>query len=165
MVRVLLLCLLLGGCGGVSWNTTVADHPQVRAAMVASVVPGKTTEKRFTRQWGLPTQKQREGGQVAYIYRNMKNLPGYFAPQFGNSQAFVVVVFQYGVAIGAYSSDSEGCRATFPPRPPGLGFDNPSTVHAVNCGVVYRGAGSGRQTDDASPPMVPEDRYTGGSLK
>lgn len=62
-----ILCLVLAGCGGLAWNTNVADHPQVRTAMVASVVPGVTTEKRFELQWGKPTQKMREGGQVAYI--------------------------------------------------------------------------------------------------
>ncbi len=122
-------------------------------------------------------------GQVAYIYRNMSNPPGYYTPQFGNSQAYVVVLFQYGLAVGAYSSDTEGCRATFPPRPPGPGFDNPSTVHAVNCGVAYDGSGErrpiaeaidwlasqGRRREEPKPmssqPMVPADRYTGGSLK
>ncbi len=183
MVRVLFLFCLLAGCGGVSWNTTSANHPQVRAAMVASVMPGRTTEKRFVLQWGNPTQKQREGAQVAYIYRNMSNPPGYYTPQFGNSQAYVVVLFQYGLAIGAYSSDTEGCRATFPPRPPGPGFDNPSTVHAVNCGVTYDGSSERRPIAEAidwlahqgqratrrppgdAPQMVPEDRYTGGTLK
>jgi hypothetical protein len=182
MVRALLLCLCLAGCGGTSWNTTVADNPQVRRAMVASVVPGRTTEKRFALQWGNPTQKSREGAQTAYIYRNMSNPPGYYAPQFGNSRAYVVVLFQYGLAVGAYSSDTEGCRATFPPRPPGPGFDNPSTVHAVNCGVAYDGSGEHRPIAAAidwlanggramtaspakSPPMVPGDSYPGGTLK
>ena len=184
MARVLFLCCLLCGCGGVSWNTTVANHPQLRAAMVASVVPGRTTEKRFVLQWGNPTQKQREGAQVAYIYRNMSNPPGYYTPQFGNSQAYVVVLFQYGLAVGAYSSGTEGCRATFPPRPPGPGFDNPSTVHAVNCGVAYDGSSERRPIAEAidwlahqgrraarprggaePEPMVPEDNYVGGTLK
>ena len=141
---MLLGFLCLTACGGVAWNTTVADHPQVRSAMVASVVPGRTTEKRFLARWGNPTQKIREGGQVSYVYRNMKNPTGYYVPQFGNSRDYVVVSFQYGLATGAYSSDTEGCRATFPPRPPGPGFDNPSTVHAVNCGVTYTGAGERR---------------------
>ena len=145
-MRVWIACfsLLLAGCGGVAWNTTVADHPQVRSAMLASVVPGRTTEKRYVAQWGNPTQKIREGGQVSYVYRNMSNPPGYYVPQYGNSQAYVVVSFQYGLAIGAYSSDTEGCRATFAPRPPGQGFDNPSTVHAVNCGVIYDGSSERR---------------------
>ncbi|MEM7752421.1 MAG: hypothetical protein AAF230_03350 [Pseudomonadota bacterium] len=186
-MRLVALCILLAlaGCGGVAWNTTVANQPQTRSAMVASVVPGRTTEKRFTLQWGNPTQKQREGAQVAYIYRNMSNPPGYYVPQFGNSQAYVVVLFQYGLAVGAYSSDSEGCRATFPPRPPGPGFDNPSTVHAVNCGVAYDGSSErrpiaeainwlGDQTRQAGsaardmakrPPLVPSDSYIGGTLK
>lgn len=160
----------------------MADNPQVRRAMVASVVPGRTTEKRFALQWGNPTQKSREGAQTAYIYRNMSNPPGYYAPQFGDSRAYVVVLFQYGLAVGAYSSDTEGCRATFPPRPPGPGFDNPSTVHAVNCGVSYDGSGEHRPIAEAvewianggrparpaparSPPMVPGDSYPGGTLK
>lgn len=189
MVRVLLICFLLTGCGGLSWDTTLANHPQVRDAMLASVQPGKTTEKRFTLQWGHPTQKQHEGAQVAYIYRSMKNAPGYYVPQYGNSQAYVVVLFQYGLAVGAYSSDTEGCRATFAPRPPGPGFDNPTTVHAVNCGIIYDGSSEFRplaagiswlarhartamgQPKAPAPvvpsttPMVPEDSYSGGSLK
>ena len=184
------MCLLLSACGGVAWNTTVADHPQVRQAMLNSVVPGQTTEKRFVLQWGLPTQKMREGGQVAYVYRNMSNPPGYYAPQYGTSQAYVVVLFQYGLAVGAYTSDTEGCRATFAPRPPGLVLDNPSTVHTVNCGVQYDGSSEyrpiaegidwlSRQTRAGgqrmaarlggpaagTAPMVPDDQYTGGTLK
>ncbi len=186
MVRVLLICLCLAACGGVSWNTTVADHPQVRRAMLASVHPGKTTEKRFVLQWGHPTQKLREGAQVSYIYRNMANPPGYYAPQFGSSQAYVIVLFQYGLAVGAYSSDTAGCRATFAPRPPGPTFDTPSTVHAVSCGVVYDGSSEHRPIADSvewlaehvglrdgarhranigGVPMVPEDGYANGGLK
>ncbi|NNE81331.1 MAG: hypothetical protein HKN18_13780 [Silicimonas sp.] len=181
MTRALLLLLLLASCGGLSWNTTVADHPQVRQAMLASVVPGATTEKSFAAQWGNPTQKIREGGQVSYVYRNMKNPPGYYAPQFGNSRDYVIVAFQYGLAIGAYSSDTEGCRATFAPRPPGHGFDTPSTVHTVNCGVAYDGSseyrpiaegiqwlteraqGTGQALEPLLPqtPTVPADTYTG----
>lgn len=134
-MRGLVIFILCSGCGGVAWNTTVADHPQVRGAMLASVEPGQTTETRFRTQWGQPTQKIREGGQVAYVYRNMTNPPGYLLPQFGDSSAYVVVLFQYGVAVGAYSSDVEGCRATFAPRPPGAHYPNPSTVKPVNCGV------------------------------
>lgn len=186
MVRVLLICLLLTACGGRSWNTTVANHPHVRQAMVASVHPGVSTEKRFVLQWGHPTQKLKEGAQVSYIYRNMSNPPGYYVPQFGNSQAYVIVLFQYGIAVGAYSSDTEGCRATFAPRPPGPGFDTPSTVHTVNCGVVYDGSsefrpiassitwlanqarglsGQPKQPGTQTPAMVPDDSYTGGRLK
>ncbi len=181
---MILALLVLGACGGQAWNTTLADHPQVRSAMLASVHPGRTTEKRYVAQWGNPTQKIREGGQVSYVYRNMKNPPGYYAPQFGTSQAYVVVSFQYGLAIGAYSSDTEGCRATFAPRPPGQSFDNPSTVHAVNCGVIYDGSsehrpimaginwlaqrakGTGHAVQDRLPgahhtPGVPADAYEG----
>ena len=161
MIRTLLFCLALSGCGGLAWNTTVADHPEVRAAMLASVEPGYTTEKRFTAQWGNPTQKIREGGQVSFVYRNMSNPRGYYAPQFGTSGAFVVVDFQYGTAIGAYSSDEQGCRATFAPRPPGQGFDNPSTVHAVNCGVAYDGSTERRPVLEAIAWLRENARRTG----
>lgn len=134
-MRMLVLLTILAGCGGLAWNTTVADHPEVRAAMLASVEPGRTTEMRFRTQWGNPTQKIREGAQVAYIYRNMTNPPDYLLPQFGDSSMYVVVLFQYGVAVAAYSSDLEGCRATFAPRPPGAEYPNPTTVKPVNCGV------------------------------
>lgn len=132
-MRALILFFLLSGCGGIAWNSTVADAPSSRSAMLASVHPGMTTEKRFVAQWGNPTQKIREGAQVSYVYRNMRNPAGYAAPQFGDSSQFVVVQFQYGLAIGGYSSDTQGCRATFAPRPPGQGFDNPTTVHPINC--------------------------------
>ncbi|AZQ66587.1 hypothetical protein EF888_05190 [Silicimonas algicola] len=187
MRRLLLLAALaLAGCGGQAWNTAVADHPQVREAMLASVVPGQTTEKRFVAQWGMPTQKINEGAQISYVYRNMTNPPGYYAPQFGTSAEFVVAMFQYGLAIGAFSSDTQGCRATFAPRPPGPNLDNPSTVHAVNCGVVYDGstehhpiregiawivnggrAGKGQSpvARPAPPAGVTDDSYGGGKLK
>lgn len=134
---------MLSGCGGLAWNTTVADHPQVRSAMLASLEPGKTTEKRFIAQWGQPTQKIREGAQTAYVYRNMTNPSDHLFPQFGDSTTYVVVLFQYGVATAAYSSDTEGCRATFAPRPPGAHYVNPATVKPVNCGVPM-GADAGR---------------------
>lgn len=173
---VLVLCL--SGCGGVAWNTTIADHPQVRASMLASVTPGQTTETRFRTQWGAPTQKVSEGGQVAYVYRNMTNPPGYRFPQYGDSSAFVVVLFQYGIATGAYSSDEQGCRATFAPRPPGAGFANPTTVKPVSCGLspgadagrdggllaMLRGGGRRRGAADVGAPGVPKDRYEEGEL-
>ena len=146
--RLLLMLWGLTGCGGLAWNTTVADHPQVRQAMLASVQTGMT-EKSFTSRWGNPAQKIREGAQVSYVYRNTKNPTGYYVPQFGNSGQFVVVSFQYGLAVGAYSSDTQGCRATFAPRPPGHGFDNPTTVHTVNCGVAYDGSSEHRPIADA----------------
>ena len=166
----------LSGCGGVAWNTTVANHPQVRASMLDSVSIGKTTETRFRTQWGAPTQKISEGAQVAYVYRNTTNPPGYWFPQHGDSSAFVVVLFQYGLAVGAYSSDEQGCRATFAPRPPGAGFDNPTTVKPVNCGVPP-GADAGRdggllatlwpgrrqQTPETDTPGITEDRYEPGA--
>lgn len=179
----ILFFVALSGCGGLAWNTTVADHPQVRSAMLSSIEPGATTEKRFVAQWGMPTQKIREGAQVSYVYRNMSNPKGFIAPQFGNSAHFVVAVFQYGLAIGGYSSDTQGCRATFAPRPPGPHLDNPSNVHAVNCNVIYDGStekhplaaglnwlgeqarkvnGGPPQAPTSTKPGVPADVYTGG---
>ncbi|NNE89870.1 MAG: hypothetical protein HKN27_17515 [Silicimonas sp.] len=178
-MRLLILVLFLSGCGGLAWNTTVADAPSSRWAMLASVVPGQTTEKRFVAQWGNPTQKIREGAQVSYVYRNMNNPWGYPAPQFGDSSQFVVVTFQYGLAIGGYSSDTQGCRATFAPRPPGQNFDNPTTVHPVNCSGLPNppGPGDSVQTVFTQPldaagigsrnrPGVPSDAYLpDGKLK
>ncbi len=126
--------LALAGCGGIAGNTTIAETPAVRAAMVESAVPGVTTEATYITRWGLPTQKLREGGEVRYVYRNMRDADGYYVPNFGSSTDYVIVRFQYGIAVGAYSSDMEGCRATFPPRPPNQGFDNPFVVHPANCG-------------------------------
>jgi len=162
----LVICLALAACGETAFDTTIADTPDRRAAMAASVVPGRTTETEFITRWGAPTQRVREGGQTEFIYRNMSNPPGYFAPRFGDSATYVIVTFQYGRAVGVRTSETEGCRATFPPSPPGPGFYNPTTVHpAATCPGVgplrgVPGAGSGRRTEAA--PGVTEDRYTGG---
>lgn len=125
--------MMLSACDGTAWNTTVANDGDVRWAMISSVTPGRTTEKAFTARWGNPTQRIHEGAETRFVYRDMSNPRGYLAPHFGRSDAYVVVVFQYGIATGVYSSDTEGCRATFPPRPPGPGFYNPTTVRPVNC--------------------------------
>mgnify|MGYP001821749750 CR=1 FL=1 len=130
----LLFSMLLCGCTGLAWNTTVANDEGNRWAMLSSIEPGVSTEIDVTTRWGRPTQKIREGGETRFVYRDMTNPPGYLAPQFGTSTAYVVVVFQYGIATRAYSSDTEGCRGTFAPRPPGHGFDNPGTVYPANCG-------------------------------
>ena len=142
-MRTLVFLFLLSSCGGLAWNTTVADHPQVRYAMLSSLEPGKTTEAGFRARWGNPTQKIREGSQVAYVYRNMTNPEGYLFPQFGDSTDYVVVLFQYGIATTGFSSDTEGCRATFSPRPLCAQYSNPSTVKPVNCGIPP-GANLGR---------------------
>ena len=138
MLRLIPLLFVLSGCTGLAWNSTVANDPGVRVAMLASIQPGVSTETDVTTRWGKPTQKVREGAELRYIYRDMRNPPGTYFPQFGSSHDYVVVVFQYGLAVGAYSSDTEGCRATFAPRPPGHGFDNPSVVHPVNCSADFR---------------------------
>ncbi|MXQ08546.1 hypothetical protein GQ651_11880 [Alphaproteobacteria bacterium GH1-50] len=147
MHRALTLIALLAvtACGGLAWNTTVANDPNVRWAMVTSVQPGFTTETDHVARWGNPTQKIRQGAETRFVYRDMTNPEGYGPPQFGRSDAYVVVVFHYGTAVGAYSSDTEGCRATFSPRPPGYGFDNPTTVHPVNC--ILAGPATGSRSD------------------
>ncbi len=123
--------LMLAACGGVAWNTEVATTPEARTAMALFVEPGVTTETGFATRWGNPSQKVREGGQTEFIYRDMKNLPGWYYPQFGDSHNYVIVTFQYGLATGVRTSDGIDCRGTFPPRPPGPGFDNPATVRLV----------------------------------
>ena len=133
MLRLFSVVLCLSGCTGLAWNTTVANDPVARAAMLTSIKPGNSTEKEVITRWGRPTQKVREGAETRYIYRDLTNPPGYVAPRFGTSTEYVVVVFQYGIVTEVYSSDTEGCRGTFPPRPPSTGFDNPGTVYPVNC--------------------------------
>ena len=133
MWRNLTFLVALGACSGLSWNTTVAQTVAMRRAMLDSLDLGVTTESQFVTRWGLPTQRVREGAETRLIYRNMTNPEGYTFPQFGDSSSFVVAVFQYGRAVDGYSNDTEGCRATFAPRPPGQNFDNPTTVRPVNC--------------------------------
>ena len=154
LMRLMLVFLFLTACGGLAWDTEVADTWQVRQAMLESVQPGQTTEGTFRARWGVPTQKIREGGQATYVYRSMKDEKKYRLPKFGDSTRFVAVVFQYGMAVDAYSSETQGCRATFPPRPPGPGFDNPSTVKPVNCGV-----GNGSSRTNGQTPGVTNDAY------
>lgn len=155
MWRAVFILFCLSGCGGLAWDSTLANHPSVRWAMLSSVEPGLTTETGFVTRWGNPTQKVREGGETRFIYRSMENPPDYRFPQFGNSADYVIVTFQYGLATGAYSSDLEGCRGTFPPRPPGPGFDNPAIVRPINCGVA-----DGVETSGSSNRgTVPKDSY------
>ena len=160
MWRNLMILFLLTGCGGVAWNSTLASEPVVRRAMLDSIRPGITTESQFLTRWGRPTQRVREGAETRLVYRSMANPPGYRFPQFGSSQDYVVAVFQYGQAVSAYSSDTEGCRATFAPRPPGQAFDNPTTVHPVNCGLVDA-SGGGAPLDAIGGGVAP-DEYGNG---
>lgn len=134
---LLILLAVLAGCGGVAWDTTVAERPEVRRTMLTSVEVGRTTETAFVTRWGPPLQKVREGARVDYVYRRQ-----------GVHDRFVIVTFDYGLAVGARSNDYELCRATFAARVPGYGFDRPETVRPVgSCG--------------AAPP-VPEDAYRVG---
>lgn len=125
MVPVL---LLLAACGGVALTTTVADRAEVRRAMVDSVRIGQTTDDDFVLRWGQPHQKQRQGGRVNFVYRSPRQ-----------SVNFVIVTFDYGIAVEARSTETEACRATFAPRVPGYGFDRIEPVHPVGwCGPAAR---------------------------
>ncbi len=129
----------LSACGGTAWNTQIAETPVVRRLMIESIRVGQTTEQDFVTRWGQPTQKTRQGGQTEFIYRNMIDRHPQWAVQFGDSEAWVIVTFQYGVAIAARSNDTEVCRATFPPRPPGPGFNNPAVIAPVGtCPGLFR---------------------------
>jgi hypothetical protein len=140
----LLLLLPLAACGGLALTTTVADRAEVRRAMVDSVRIGQTTDDAFVLRWGQPHQKATEGGRVNFVYRS---------PQ--QSANFVIVTFDYGVAVDIRSTETEACRATFAPRVPGYGFDRVEPVYPVGwCGPAIRpgvpldtvglGRGSGR---------------------
>lgn len=175
-MRWLLILFALTACGEVAYNTRVADSPPTRQAMRDSVTLGYTTAGAHIARWGAPTQRIREGGQISFVYRNMRNpllrLP---VPQYGKSDQFAVVVFQYGVAAAVYTSDSQGCRGTFPQRPPGPGLPNPGTVRPVNCGdltdYIDSDGEEGRipMEDGAMLPdgtmLVPGDVYGGKGTK
>lgn len=159
---------LLAGCSGLTWDTEVASTLSARNAMVEFVTPGWTTETAFTTRWGKPTQKVREGGQTEFVYRDVKNPPGWLLPQFGNNSHYVIVTFQYGLATGIRTSDGIDCRGTFPPRPPGFDYDNPTTVKLVgNCAPRSRRhrateAGFDAGGSPEGPPHIIEDRYVPG---
>ena len=153
--------LAVAGCSGVAYNTTVANTPAARLAMAQCVRPGETTETQYVTRWGLPVQKVREGGQTEFIYRDMRD-PVFVVPQFGSSTEYVIVTFQYGLATAVRTSDGIDCRATFNPRPPNYGFDNPTQVQlAGSCpldglwgnaeaqNTASHGARGGGVTDDA----------------
>jgi hypothetical protein len=87
-----------------------------------------TTDDEFVLRWGPPFQQAREGGRVNYIYRS--------SPQ---SERFVIVVFDYGIAAEVRSTETEACRGTFAPRIPGYGFDRIEPVHPSGyCGPSVR---------------------------
>ena len=172
--------LLLSACVETAWDTTIASTADRRAAMAASVTIGKTTETEFVTRWGAPTQRVREGGQTEFIYRSMRNPEGYYAPRFGDSANYVIVTFQFGQATAVRTSETEGCRATFPPNPPGPGFPHMTTVHpAATCPGVGPLSGrvhpieraaerlSGRDktpslSSTQGRPGVPSDVFVGG---
>ena len=128
LLPVLLHLTGLAGCGGVAWDTTVAETAEVRRQMLTSVALGRTTETAYVTRWGPPLQKVREGARVEYIYRRQDV-----------HDRFVIVTFDYGLAVGARSNDYELCRATFPRRVPGYGYDRPETVVAVGACALARG--------------------------
>lgn len=184
-MRLLLAFALvaLAACEPTARDTTIAATPDRRAAMAASVVIGKTTETGLITRWGAPTQRIREGGQSELVYRSMANPAGYYAPRFGDSANYVIVTFQYGLATAVRTSETEGCRATFPPSPPGPGFPHLNTVHpAATCPGVGPLQGrvhpirralrqiAGQPQEPVAPappprpqpPGVPDDSYAGG---
>jgi hypothetical protein len=128
-MRLVLLALLpLLACGEVALDTRIADQAEVRRKMVESVDIGRTTDDAFILRWGPPHQKQREGGREAFVYRSQLQ-----------SERFVIVHFDYGIASGVASSETEACRGTFAPRVPGYGFDRIEPVHPVGwCGPAER---------------------------
>lgn len=181
MIR-LLAPLILAGCGGLAYSTTVADTPAARLAMAQSVWPGWTTETAFVARWGLPVQKIREGGETRFVYRDIRNPAKPLLPQWGNSADYVIVTFQNGLATGVATSDGIACRATFTPRPPGYGFDDPSVVGLVGecplaafldgegggdgAGAMIDGSAPRSETTTSRPPIRDHDNLTGGkSLK
>ena len=136
------LFFAVSACGGIAWDTTVADSADVRMRMVESVVIGETTDDAFVLRWGPPLQKAREGGRTDFIYRRQDQ-----------NGAFVIVSFDYGLATGVRSTETEACRATFSPRVPGYGLDRPEVVVPVGfCARVPR-------------PGVPDDDYVGAGRK
>ena len=154
------------GCSGIALNTKVANSPAARVEMARSVIPGSTTERELETRWGLPVQKIREGGQTAWVYRDMGFPPflGMAIPKTGKSGRYVIVTFQYGIAVDVTTSDEIGCRATFSPRPPNYTFDNPTQVGLVGrCGDA-KGDGSDEAELVPGPGsgLVEEDRYVGG---
>lgn len=160
---------LATACTGLSWETRMAETRATRLAMLQSVEIGRTTERQFTARWGQPTQRVREGGQTELVYRAITDVPARF-PQVGFSDRFVIVTFQYGKAVGARSNDTELCRATFPPRPPGFGFSTPAIVRPIGtCPEVGRDAsaapegGAYASPDGPAGPSADEDGQTGGS--
>lgn len=105
--------------------------------MLESVQPERTTVVEFTSRWGHPLQKIREGARERFVYRNRD----------GDSSAYVIVIFDYGVATGAYSNEAERCRGSFDPPVPGHGFNRLDTVVPVGgCAGIRR-------------PLVASDTY------
>ncbi len=161
-IMVILACGLLAGCGGLAWDTRVADSQSTRFAMIESVDVGNTTETQFTTRWGNPFQKVRDGGRVEYIYRARK----------GDQSNFVIVTFEYGVAIAVRSTETEGCRASFAPRIPGYAGDTPDVVKPIGwCANPddpytgpYGGLGQTKNTSAGAPWQgVPSDAYVPGA--
>lgn len=124
----ILAFLTLSACGEVALDTRVADRAEVRRAMVDSVEIGRTTDDAFVLRWGPPHQKQREGARMAFVYRGRMQ-----------SEHFVIVYFDYGIASAVASSETEPCRGTFAPRIPGYGFDRIEPVYPAGwCGPAGR---------------------------
>jgi len=141
LLMITMTAICLAACDGTAWNTTVASNMAVRAQMAASVDAGRTPETEFVTRWGRPVQKVREGGQVEYIYRDILKDMDRRPVLTGDSENYVIVTFQHGIATAVRTSETEICRATFPPRPPGPAYGNPTVVAAIeSCPGLYRPA-------------------------
>lgn len=163
---------LLAGCGGLSWDTRVAENMATRLAMIESVRVGDTTEMQYVGRWGNPLQKMRDGGRVDYIYRSRS----------GDPDKYVIVTFEHGVAIDVRSNETVGCRASFAPRIPGYSGDTPDVVKPIgwcaNDGDTYvtngvwkrmaaEANGAVQGMTGPARPGVPSDEYVRppGSVK
>ena len=127
---------------GLSVDTRVADHPVTRMAIVHSIKLGQTTPAQLIAQWGHPFQKSREGGRVDYVYR--AHGPG--------DGGFVIVTFEYNLAINVRSNETQGCRARFSPRVPGYDWATLRVVKPMElCAHSV--------TENGVIPEVTNDRY------
>lgn len=138
----LIVILSLASCR-LSIDTRVADHPGTRLAIINSVKLGQTTPSQLIARWGHPFQKSNEGGRVDYIYRSA-----------GTGEAgFVIVRFEYNLAIDVMSTETDPCRAQFSPRIPGYDWATLRVVKPMATCLTHSDGGGGYV------PGVVADRY------
>jgi len=137
--------LMAAGCG-LSVDTHVADWPTTRLALMRSVVIGQTTPTQLVSRWGHPYQKMREGGRVGYVYR----------PAGAGHIGFVIVEFEYNLAVNLRTTETETCRAEFSPRFPGYDWGTPQVVGVM--GGCAPSSNVGAEPNSTVPGVAP-DRY------